>query len=49
MKRDQQLDCTRAGLENCLAVAEAEGALTSIEANEDPALEMRKKNYILLR
>ena len=42
------MDCSRAGLENCLAVAEA--AAEAEATNEDPDLDMTKKNnYMMLR
>ena len=42
------MDCSRAGLENCLAVAEA--AVEAEATNENPDLDMTKKNnYMMLR
>ena len=48
MRSNHEMDCSRAGLENCLAVAEA--AAEAEATNEDSGLDMTKKNnYMMLR
>ena len=48
MRSNHEMDCSRAGLENCLAVAEA--AAEAEATNGDPDLNMTKKNnYMMLR
>ena len=45
MRSNPEIDCNKAGIENCLVAAEA--ASVSNEIDENPV--MTKKNYIMLR
>ena len=48
MRSNREMDCSRAGIENCLAVAEAAAEASAANEVEDIPM-MTKKNYIMLR